>query len=362
LENRLIDQSYQAPDYIRRAWPVLADDAQKVLAPLDETIEQIIICGCGDSHHAALGVEMAFELWSGRRVRSASAMFASRYLIPRLSESGQNSLLIGISTSGHVARTMEAVELAKSQGVRTLAFTSDADSPLGRVSDFCIAAPLPDYWGPGLLSYLASLMMGYATCAVLSDEKVRGEIYRCMEGFPEVLQDYITSEFKVGGDFAESFSDSVIVFVAGGSLIGSAMFSAAKAIESAGVHAWAQEIEEWAHLEYFCDPAEMATWFLGAKGRTKDREQEVVEAARVIGRRLIMSEWPGGDGWSTSVREALAPLGLWPGPVAFAARLAERLGQEPFRGFSGGRSQEEGGGVNRIQSSLRLSSISDLDQ
>jgi glucosamine--fructose-6-phosphate aminotransferase (isomerizing) len=361
LKNRLIEQSYQASEYIRRLWPVLLFEAQKVFHSMDKGIERILICGCGDSHHAALGLEMGFELWTECRVRSASAMSAGRYLLPRWCRPAETSLLIGISASGEVARTIEAVELARSMGVRTLAFTSNADSLLGRISDFCIVAPIPPLSGPGLLSYLASLLMGYATCAALSREKGQGELYSCMEELSDRLQDHIICELDAGVGFAESLADHQIVFVGGGPLIGSAMFSAAKVIESAGAHAWAQEVEEWAHLEYFCDPAGMATWFLSAEGRTMSRERELIEAARTIGRHLIVSQWQGGKDWSASAREALAPLALWPGPVGFAVKLADKLGQEPFRGFSGGRSPEEGGGASRIRSSLRWSRFDELN-
>jgi len=363
LENHLMDQSLQAPTFIQEVWPEVFKKAQNVLPLLTGKIDKIILCGCGDSHHAAVGLEMAFDVWGRREVRAAPAMFASRYLVPRLRDRATQCLVIGISASGEVARTIEALQFAKVAGAKTLAFTSDPKSSLGRLADGCISVKIPAFSRPGLLSYLASLLMGYATCAQLSDGKQRVELVTTMEDILSVVEPWIFSEQEMGKSFARDMRrEDGCVFIAGGSLFGSALFSAAKAIESAGVHAWAQEIEEWAHLEYFCEPADMPTWFLTSFGRTESRENELIEAAKVLGRKIHVSRWEGRDGWSPKAREALAPLVIWAGPVALAASISEKFGEEPFRGFGGGRSAVEGGGASRIRSSEKLSELRDLGE
>ena len=167
LENQILDQSLQAARFIQDRWPVLREKAQKVLSTSYGSFEEILLCGCGDSHHAAVGLEMAFDVWSRRVVRAAPAMYASRYLIPRLRDRAARCLVISISVSGEVARTIEALQLAKSVGASTLAFTSNRESTLGKMADGCVWIELPPFNGPGILSYLASLLMGYAVCAAL---------------------------------------------------------------------------------------------------------------------------------------------------------------------------------------------------
>lgn len=361
MENSLIEQSHITSKFIKSAWPGLLGAMHEAITPWVDEIEEVLLCGCGDSHHAALGLEFAFDLWSGRRIRAAPAMFTSRYLVPRLEPPARKTLVIGISASGEVARTNEAIILANEMEAKTMAFTSNPDSSLGQVAKVCVSIPTPTFTGPGLLSYISSLLMGYACCGTLAREDHREEIISCIGEVPALLDHWIPSELEKGFNFAQATETSQeAVFIAGGSLFGSANFSAAKAIESAGAHAWAQEIEEWAHLEYFCEPSDMPTWFLTAGGRTESREQEVFEAARVIGRRMNISRWEGEINWNSNTREALAPLALWAGPVAYAARLAELWDEKPFRGFGGGRSHVEGGGVSRIRSSLKISSLRDL--
>jgi glucosamine--fructose-6-phosphate aminotransferase (isomerizing) len=361
LENQILDQSLQAARFIQDRWPVLREKAQKVLSTSYGSFEEILLCGCGDSHHAAVGLEMAFDVWSRRVVRAAPAMYASRYHVPRLRDRAGRCLVIGISVSGEVARTIEALQLAKSIGAYTLAFTSNRESTLGKIADECVWIELPPFSGPGLLSYLASLLMGYAVCAALSEGEQRDALNASLGEIPSLMAPWVDSEGEAGNAFAKDMKrEDGCVFIAGGSLFGTAMFSAAKAIESAGVHAWAQELEEWAHLEYFCEPAEMPTWFLTCAGRTESRELELLDAAQALGRRVQVSRWRGGAGWSREAREALAPLVLWAGPAAFAAGLSEVLEETPFRGFGGGRSAVEGGGASRIRSSKRFSMLRDL--
>jgi glucosamine--fructose-6-phosphate aminotransferase (isomerizing) len=363
LINSLLEQTELTPDFIQRAWPLILDQARSTLEPWSNEIDEILVCGCGDSHHAAVGIELPFSLWSGRKVRAAPAMFTSRYLIPQLGQVAKKTLVIGISASGEIARTIEAIELANEVGAVTLAFTSNPDSSLGKEAASCLSISLPAFQGPGLISYLSSLLMGYASCAVLAGKGMEDRIILPMKQIPAILDERIPVESQAGLQFAESTGQMTgCVFVAGGSLLGSAMFSAAKMIESTGIFAWPQELEEWAHLEYFCDPADMLTWFLTSGGRTMSREEELLEAASAIGRRIQISRWEGKGEWDASTREAFAPLGIWVKPVAFVAKTAKLLNEIPFRGFSGGRSHVEGGGPSRIRSSSRITSTRKLMQ
>jgi glucosamine--fructose-6-phosphate aminotransferase (isomerizing) len=169
------------------------------------------------------------------------------------------------------------------------------------------------------------------------------------------LRTWRVGQIELGKEAARGYQEGAVVILGTGPAYGSALFSAAKLIEAAGVQAWGQDVEEWTHLEFFCEPSTMPTWLLSSRGRSLGRELEVEAAARTIGRQYYLSTWEGGKDWPTHTREALAPLGLWVGPVAFASRLAFLMDEVPFRGFGGGRSQVEGGGANLIRSSERIS-------
>ena len=348
-------QADLALDHMVRGWPVARDEAIAAIGPRASEIEDVILFGCGDSHHAAVALEMAFSTWSGRRVRAAPAMMASRYLIPRLDAGSGGVLLVGISVSGEVARTLEAVESANALKTHTLALTGNRESSLARAAKMNLSLQAPAApAGPGLLSFLSSLLLGYAVAAALSNGSLGDEIEDCMHEMFEILEPWLEAERESGDSLASKIEDACpLVYLGSGPAHGMAMFAAAKLVEAAGVAAWGQDVEEWAHIEYFAEPANAPTWLLSSGGRSRSREDEIASAALAIDRRWVVSRWQGHARWSGMMREVLSPLALWPGPIAFASRKAALLGEEPFRGFGGGRSQEEGGGASRIRSSER---------
>jgi glucosamine--fructose-6-phosphate aminotransferase (isomerizing) len=342
-----------APRFIAEAWPQARQLA--LAAELSPAVRSILVCGCGDSHHAAVGLEQALAVCSGRAVRAAPSLAAGRFLLSRHVQRPEQLLLIAISASGEVARTLEAVELARRHGVHSLALTTQGESSLAKAAAGVLALPIPELpLTPGLLSYLAVLLMGYALAERWSQGPAGARLAQSIAELSARLEIWAAEQTASGRALAEQVDPlGPVLFLGSGPLYGSAMFAAAKVIESAGALAWAQDVEEWAHLEYFCNPADQPVWLLSAAGRAAEREQEVLAAAQAVGRRVAISRWAEQAGESPALREAVALLALWAGPVGFAEGLASRLGEQPFRGFGGGREPREGGGASRIRSSAR---------
>lgn len=352
MRDSLTRQAGLATAYLSQAWPGVLEQAREFLATAGGGLRRVLVCGCGDSHCAALGAEFGLRHWSGLPLRGAESMQASRYL---LDGAGPDLLVVGISSSGEVARTLEAVEVARRAGARTLAVTCSSHSSLAACAEGAIAPSLPAFPpGPGLLSYLAALQACTAIAAVLSTGRTARRISELMDELPGLVEADRRSEEPAAEAFAEQVTEADQgVFVGSGPCRAAAEFSAAKVMEACGLYYRGQDVEEWSHLEYFVEPPGMPTWILSAGGRAATREAEVESAAAAIGRRLLVSRWQGGKDWSREEREALAPLALWVGPVAFAQRLMAERRAEPFRGFGGGRSAAEGGGASRIRSSDR---------
>ncbi|MFQ5923044.1 MAG: SIS domain-containing protein, partial [Anaerolineales bacterium] len=147
-------QSAAASQFIQQFWPQARDSGSRILAP---DFREIILCGCGDSHHAAYALSYALANWTGHPAQGLHAMEAARYVIPQ--SVGEDLLVIGISASGETARTIEAVRLAQGLGAHTLGITADPDSTLATTVDDAFALDLPEQpEGPGLISYLAALL------------------------------------------------------------------------------------------------------------------------------------------------------------------------------------------------------------
>ncbi len=347
-------QSGMVPDFIREAWPTLTERARTVLGA-GRRVKTVYLCGSGDSHHAAISLELAFMQWAGVSARSAPAMSMSRYVLPDIPNSGAESLLIGISASGEVARTIEAVEIGKSLHLQTLAITLNPQSTLSHTADATLSLvvpPCPE--GPGLINYLSSYLLGLSVVGVLADLEFEESVVPAVGACPDLLEEWIPQQIEMGQAYARKVRHPQCVFVGSGYAYGSALFGAAKVMEAAGEYVGAQDVEEWAHLEYFCEPADSPMWLLGAEGRSFSREKEILKAADAIERDVLTSVWQGSRNWSSRIREITAPLALWSGPVGYAIERANLLSEVPFRGFGGGRSKREGGGPSRIRSSQRI--------
>jgi glucosamine--fructose-6-phosphate aminotransferase (isomerizing) len=73
--------------------------------------------GCGDSHFCGIAARLATELWSGVPTEPPESLEFSRYAV-RTAPPG--SLVVAVSNSGEVARTVECLRYARQAGLTTI--------------------------------------------------------------------------------------------------------------------------------------------------------------------------------------------------------------------------------------------------
>ncbi len=341
------------------------------------SVKFIHLVGCGDSHHAPVGAELAFHQLAGVPTRAARALTFGRYLAPYLPPTGpKTNLVIAVSVSGVVSRTIEALRLARKAGAVTVALTGTPEAPLAQSAEKVFQTtvpPLPDELRgmvvPGVRSYLAS-QMGLYSAAIRIGE-VRGHLTTAQAnalraellGLADVMEATIQACEPIAHELMfERWQDiPEFVYVGAGPMFGVAMFSAAKMLEASGDPAMAQDTEEWAHLQYFAAREDTPTVLLSAADRDADRMAEVARAAQSIGRRTVavlpaeeteirqyiqhVLPIPG------QVRECFAPLVYSVPGELLAAERAAALGVPYFRDFGGGRTVDWADGASRIRDS-----------
>ena len=110
--------------------------------------KSITLVGCGDSHHAPVGAELAFHQLAGLPTLALSSLPFSRYRAGYLPATGpKTNLVIGVSVSGKVSRTIEAIEMANLAGANTVALTGNPGGPFGQAAQKIFETavpPLPD--------------------------------------------------------------------------------------------------------------------------------------------------------------------------------------------------------------------------
>lgn len=345
------------------------------------SVKRVYLAGCGDSHHAALGAELAFHQLAGVPAQALTAMSFGRYTAAYLPETGPNTnLMIGISVSGAVSRTIEAVRMAGLAGATTVALTGNPAAPIaqaaGRVFRTTVP-PLPDELNmvvPGVRSYLAS-QVGLYSAAIRIGE-VRGHLTtaeadglrRELAGLADVVQRTITACEALANEAVARWADAPdFVFVGSGPLYGAALFSAAKLLEASGDPAMGQDTEEWAHLQYFVETSRTPTALLCASGFDADRMAEVARALQAIDRRSIAVVPEGETAISPlvdvvlpvcgHVRECFAPIVYSIAGELLAAARAAQVNGRYFRDFGGGRTVTWAEGASNIRGSHTITEL-----
>ncbi len=94
-------------------------------------INEIKLCACGTSYHAALASSYLFERYAKIRT-SVEIASEFRYKEPLLT---QDTLFVVISQSGETADTLETLKMAKEAGLKTLAVCNVDNSSMVRLAD-----------------------------------------------------------------------------------------------------------------------------------------------------------------------------------------------------------------------------------
>ena len=133
----------------------------------------------------------------------------------------------------------------------------------------------------------------------------------------------------------------VVVMLGSGPNYGTALYSAAKLIEAAGVFAMGQDLEEWWHVERFAYPVDMPVFVIAPPGRSHWRAESVAATARGLGRQVIAVTHKDDTQITRhahmvlpvhgEVREEFSPLLYHLFASYVAAHVAERLGRCPFQ-------------------------------
>lgn len=272
----------------------------------------VYLTGCGDSHYCGLATRLAFERWTGITTEALQALEFSRYTVQH---APQNSLVAVVSNSGRVSRSVEATMYAKARGLHTIGVTYDPSSRLAHEAATVIKYDYRNVgFGPGTTSYMASLLTLYCIAirlgecsGRLSESDVETKLSH-LERLGESVRltiDSCDAPMKLLG---QKVNEGDRVFVIGaGPNYGTALFGMAKLLESARNNAVGQELEEWAHEQYFVTEPGTYTVVIAAPGRALDRAREQLQAIRDIGGVAVALCAPD-DTATQSLADVVAPV------------------------------------------------------
>ena len=269
---------------------------------------QVWMTGSGDSLFAAQSAIPALRRWSGMRAASLSAMEFARYQVPLLAGS---DIVWGISNSGSASRTREAVSLARARQNLTVGLTGTRTGPLANLADVVLYRPvseLPEIDTSirrvflNMIEYLAALYALYfvglriavENGAMVSSaaERIASDCEKAILSLGDLARRHEPTSAQLAGELKEM--DTIWITGAGPNF-GTARYAAAKFHEQLPWNGIPEDLEEWAHLQYFLTLSwggRSVVFVLAPPGNCLDRAEELVHGIADAGGRAIVVAHP----------------------------------------------------------------------
>jgi glucosamine--fructose-6-phosphate aminotransferase (isomerizing) len=261
----------------------------------------VVFVGCGDSAFVGQAAVLAFNRQAGRPARAEHALDFSRYAVRYQPE---GTVVVAVSYSGKVGRTIEAACQARAFGLPVVALTHDPDSPLGRAADYVVQLDVPTLgFSPGTSTYIAMLTTLLTLAAELGagdGASDRNSAYaKQLATLSELARE--TLEMCDESSLVAAkllYGARMVTYLGAGPNEASARFGAAKLYEGAQQLACATNIEEWAHEQYFTTRPGDPVVLIAPSGAASDRAAEILSELAYVGATtvLISDQRPPGAG------------------------------------------------------------------
>lgn len=308
-------------------------------------VRRLIVLGSGDSYCAAQASVLAF---ARAGIAATAALPAGLVRHPELAAVAGYDLAVLVSASGSSPSVVDAGAVLRNAGVPTVALTGQPGSSLAQVCDRVAGWSLHDLApSPGIRTYQAALIMLLGLSIRLGAEPepswhadaLAGAVADCIRAAQEQVPGVVELVAAGQPPLAPMFAGS-------GPHLGTALFAAAKVIESTGLPALGNDGDDWWHLQRFSRPVTAPLLVLATGTAARSAGIELAGRAAATGRpSLAVVSAPSGAG-SGAAQPADGPAGMitlphrlpsWCAPVAdatlgiaLAIELAERLARLPF--------------------------------
>lgn len=280
--------------------------SEQVAALPDEVLRStrhVYVTGCGDSWFAGVAARLAFARYAGLPCEPIEALDLGRYAADALPE---GSLVLAISNSGKATRTVEAALCATQAGAMTVAITGNTASRLAQACRLTLnqrierdgyALTMPSNLDGGIdrPSFgLANYLVSFTTLILVAmrlgrlrgrlsdaDERgIRADVARAADAIDRTVEGCDAAAER----FAHQFVDHDHVTILGaGPAHGMALFYGAKTYELARINGDVQQLEEWAHEQFFITGERSRILFVAPPGRSMSRVVELLDTATQLG-------------------------------------------------------------------------------
>ncbi len=245
-------------------------------------LRKIWAVGHGDSYFAPLAAAEAFRRWTHV---DYTPMLSQEMAAYPPSGVADGALVIAVSMSGGVGKSIAAAEAARARGARVLAVSNTTGSPLTKVAHDTIflnvaeAAPFL----AGTVTYTASLLALLTIAALVSDLQDGARPPReTLSAAVDAIRRALTSEGSLRAWTAAHASAPVWYVLGMGAQEATARYGAAKLVEVADVVGVAHETEEFFHEHHWVSRPEHPVVLLSHDEASRQRTLAAVAHLREL--------------------------------------------------------------------------------
>ncbi|MFQ3622053.1 MAG: hypothetical protein SNJ73_00760 [Acetobacteraceae bacterium] len=274
---------------------------------------RLFVAGCGDglfAAEAASGLAVALGLdW--RAIGALDLLLAA----DRLTAADR---VVCVSMSGNVDRTVEAAEAAMRRAP-VLALVNGKGGRLGKTSDDLVSLDLPEL-APflcGTATYtttLAALMLIAAGAAGWAD------VVSQLAPVPDAITHALAAPIRVA-------TPGGVRLLSAGAHTGTVRYGAAKFAEITRIPAWAADLEEFAHSQYWAMPLTDLVVVVASDGPLAKRAEETCSALAQLGVTTLAIDAADAPVQTATARVTLPPLPAELAPIVAAVPL-QRLAHD----------------------------------
>ena len=265
-------------DQPRALHAALAELRDQALALPSLDADEIVLTGSGDSLFAAMAVELLFARETRRPVWALPSMSVSRF--PRAPSA---RLVVAISVSGEVVRTLEAARAEVQRDATVIAIVADRDSSLAGLADHVLVMPPPtSRQTPHTRDYTLTLLALGVLC-----ERLAGRRLPELDRWPSLVEETIPKALDWAKTLLPAPPERTVWFLGAGPDRGTAAFGALKFWETGGSRSAWDDLEEFAHGPSLVANAGDDVVLL-APDRALTRAREMLPGLRRLGLRPIV--------------------------------------------------------------------------
>lgn len=285
----MIEEIEATPQMVADKLPEFMAELQR-RSPLFEGrhYTKVYAVGCGDSLYAAQAAQYAFMKNTGLPCQACEALEFCRYDVDYMPA---GALVLVISYSGTVARTVECARMAKRAGATVVAITGKERGALAQTCGEAVVYHIDSRgFAPGTISFSASLLMLYACSVALG--RANGYLtpdaaaaqHAQLAALPAVLRSALAAGRAPALAAAERYTGlKDFTIIGAGPNLAIAHYGAAKLIEGGEISGTPQELEEWAHIQYFTTQQRDCVVVIAPAGRCCSRAAELLAEMRFLG-------------------------------------------------------------------------------